>query len=139
MSRIGKITGVLALGLMAAGFFAVSPAGAQLPTPVPVPAPVEPIVLGAPIVIGAVKPAPKNVGLVKFEGYVQNANIAQITLRAKHNETSLQTFTLSQAMSQRMQTIIDRGGFQYGDKVTIYYDPQTKQAMNMKGKPSKPI
>jgi hypothetical protein len=127
----GKLAGVLALGVTTAGL-GVAPAAAQTPIPAPV-------VLGAPIVIGAVTPKPKNVGLVKFEGYVQNANIAQITVRAKHNETSLQTFTLSQAMSQKMQTIVDKGGFQYGDKVTIYYDPQTKQAMNFKGKPSRPI
>jgi hypothetical protein len=131
MKRLGKVAGMLALGVSAVGS-GVAPAAAQTPIPAPV-------VLGAPIVIGAVTPKPKNVGLVKFEGYVQNANIAQITVRAKHNETSLQTFTLSQAMSQKMQTIVDKGGFQYGDKVTIYYDPQTKQAMNFKGKPSRPI
>jgi hypothetical protein len=134
MKILGRFAGVLALGVAAAGW-GVAPAAAQTP----VPAVPTPVVLAAPIVIGAVTPKPKNVGLVKFEGYVQNANIAQITVRAKGNETSLQTFTLSQQMSQRMQTIVDRGGFQYGDKVTIYYDPQTKQAMNFKGKPSRPI
>jgi hypothetical protein len=131
MSMCGKLAGVLALGLAAAGW-GVAPAAAQGPIPTPV-------VLGAPIVIGAITPKPKNVGLGKFEGYVQNANIAQITVRAKGNETSLQTFTLSQEMSQWMQTIVDRGGYQYGDKVTIYYDPQTKQAVKIKGKPSRPI
>ena len=135
MKFFSQLGAVLAVGIVALGL-GVESAAAQLPA---VPAPVEPIVLGAPIVIGAIKPKPKNVGLVKFEGYVQNANIAQITVRAKDNETSLQTFTLSQPMSQKMQTIVDRGGFQYGDKVTVYYDPQTRQAMNFKGKPSKPI
>ena len=132
MKRLSKFGGAVALGVVALGMGASS---AQAQAPIPV----EPIVLGAPIVIGAIKPKPKNVGLVKFEGYVQNANIAQITVRAKDNETSLQTFTLSQAMAQKMQTIVDKGGYQYGDKVTIYYDPQSKQAMNFKGKPSKPI
>jgi hypothetical protein len=133
MKILGRFAGLLALSVAAAGW-GVAPAAAQTPVPVP-----TPVVLAAPIVIGAVTPKPKNVGLVKFEGYVQNANIAQITLRAKGNEASLQTFSLSQTMSQKMQTIVDRGGFQYGDKVTIYYDPQTKQAMNFKGKPSRPI
>jgi hypothetical protein len=37
-----------------------------------------------------------------------------------------------------MQKIVDKGGYQYGDKVTIYYNPSTMQAMKVKGKPSKP-
>jgi len=132
MRRLGKFG--MALGILAAGIGA-APVSAQ------VPAAAVPVIVdtAAPIVVNAVKPKPKNVGLVKFEGYVQNANIAQITVRAKNDETSLQTFTLSQAMSAKMQTIVDKGGFQYGDKVTVYYDPQTKQAMNFKGKVSKPI
>lgn len=134
MKMWNKFGGGLGLGLLLASMVAV-PAEAQ------VPAAAAPIIVdtAAPIIINAVKPKPKNVGLVKFEGYVQNANTAQITVRAKNNETSLQTFTLSQAMSQRMQGIVDRGGYQYGDKVTVYYDPQTRQAMNFRGKPSKPI
>jgi hypothetical protein len=121
---------LVSAGLSGAAVYAQAPAAAAAPIVVDT---------AAPIIVNAVKPKSKNIGLVKFEGYVQNANIAQITVRAKGNETSLQTFTLSQAMSQRMQTIVDRGGFQYGDKVTIFYDPQTKQAMNFKGKPSRPI
>jgi len=38
-----------------------------------------------------------------------------------------------------MQQIVDKGGFQYGDKVTIYYNPSTMQVMKFKGKPSKPM
>ena len=92
-----------------------------------------------PIVINAAKPKPKATGLVKFVGLVQNANIAQITLRAKNNETNIQTFSLSQAMSEKMQKIVDKGGFQYGDKVTIMYDPTSMKAMKFKGKASKPV
>jgi hypothetical protein len=132
MKVLGKIAGLGLLGIFAAGFGA-APSVAQTPIPV------APVVLGAPIVIGAIAPKSKTTGLGKFEGYVQNANIAQITVRARNNETSLQTFTLSQAASQKMQTIVDRGGYQYGDRVTIYYDPQTKQAIKIKGKPSKAI
>jgi len=81
-------------------------------------APVVPIVVdtAVPMVVSAVKPKPKANGLAKFEGFVLHANIAQITARAKES-----------------------GGYQYGDKVTIYYNPTTMQAMKFKGKPSKPI
>lgn len=120
--------------LMTAGLLS-APAEAQTP------ATVAPIVLdtAVPIIVNAVKPKPKNVGLGKFEGYVMHANVAQITVRAKGNDMSLETFSLSQEAALKMQTIVDKGGFQYGDKVTVYFDPTTKQALRFKGKPSKAI
>jgi hypothetical protein len=68
-----------------------------------------------------------------------HANIAQITLRAKGNDMSLQTFSLSEQASVKMQTIVDKGGYQYGDKVTVYYDRASLKALKVKGKPSKAI
>jgi hypothetical protein len=105
------------------------------------PATVAPIVVdtAVPIIVSAVKSRSKTVGLGKFEGYVMHANLAQITVRAKGNDLSLETFTLSQVAATQMQTIVDKGGYQYGDKVTVYYDPTTKQALKVKGKPSKAI
>jgi hypothetical protein len=97
---------------------------------------VAPIVANTavPIVINAVKPKPS--GLAKFEGTVMNANIAQITVRAKGNDMAIQTFTLSKQASTKMQQIVDKGGFQYGDKVTVMYDPSSLRAIKVKGKPS---
>ena len=105
------------------------------------PATVVPIVVDTalPIIVSAVKPKSKTVGLGKFEGYVMHANVAQITVRAKGNDMSLETFALSQVAATKMQTIVDKGGYQYGDRVTVYYDPTTKQALKVKGKPSKAI
>jgi hypothetical protein len=104
-------------------------------------APIVPVVVdtAVPLVVNAVKPKPKTNGLVKFEGFVMNANTAQITARAKESELTILTFPLSQPASQKMQQIVDKGGYQYGDKVTIYYNPATMQAVKFKGKPSKPI
>ena len=104
-------------------------------------APVAPIIVdtAVPLIVNAVKPKPKANGLVKFEGFVLHANSAQITARAKESELTVLTFPLSQEASQKMQQIVDKGGYQYGDKVTIYYDPNTMQATKFKGKPSKPI
>jgi len=118
--------------MLAAGIFS-SPAAAQ--------GPVTPIIVdtAVPIIINAIKPKPKATGQVKFEGYVQHANIAQITVRAKGNDLSIQTFPLSEAAARKMQQIIDKGGYQWGDKVTIFYDPATVKAIKVKGKPSKPV
>jgi hypothetical protein len=133
MKSFAKAAGFgLPLLLAAAGAFS-SPAAAQNP--------ISPIIVdtAVPIIINAIKPQPKATGLGKFEGYVQHANIAQITVRARGNDMALQTFPLSEKASAKMQQIIDRGGYQYGDKVTIFYDPATLKAMEIKGKPSKPI
>ena len=133
MKSFSKVAGVgLPLLLVVSGALS-SPAVAQTP--------VSPIVVdtAVPIVVNAVKPKPKPTGLAKFEGFVQNANIAQITVRAKGNDLSIQTFPLSEAVSAKMQQIVDKGGYQYGDKVTVYYEPATSRAIKFKGKPSKPI
>lgn len=107
---------------------------AQTPVPIVVPIIVDTAV---PLVINAVKP--KTTGLAKFEGFVMHANTAQITVRAKGNDMAIRTFALSEAASAKMQQIVDKGGYQFGDKVTILYDAATSKALKVKGKPSKAI
>ncbi|PYU71731.1 MAG: hypothetical protein DMG52_21460 [Acidobacteria bacterium] len=134
MKRIVKIAAIgLPLMLAEAGFFSL-PAAAQVPVIVPIV-----VDTAAPIIVAAVKPKPKPTGLDKFEGFVMHANNAQITVRAKGNDMAIRTFPLSQAASSRMQKLIDKGGYQYGDKVTVFYTPATSEAIKVKGKPSKPI
>jgi len=133
MRHLPKIAALGLPMLLAAGVFS-SPAAAQVPVVVPVV-----VDTAVPIIVNAVKPKPKLNGIVKLEGFVMNANIAQISVRAKGNDMSIQTFSLSQEASAKMQQIVDKGGFQYGDKVTIFYNPATMQAMKFKGKPSKRI
>jgi len=126
------LAGWSGVALLALGCFAAPRAAAQDPI-------ITPIIVSeaAPIVAKVLTPKPKNTGLEKFEGYVMNANLAQITVRAKGNDLGVQTFALTQDVSAKMQKIIDKGGYQYGDKITVYYDPQSKQAVKLKGKPSK--
>ncbi len=129
-----KSGGMKSAGLLALGALWCAPAMAQDPV-------VTPIIVdtAVPIVVNAIKPKPKPTGLAKFEGFILHSNIAQITARAKGDDMSIQTFSLSQEASVKMQQIVDKGGFQYGDKVTVYYDPGTMKAAKFKGKPSKPI
>jgi len=130
MKSLLKTAGLAAPAALVAAAFFCPPASAQAP-----------IVLdtAVPILVNAIKPKPKANGLVKFEGFVMHANIAQITARQKGNDLTIQTFPLSQEASAKMQQIVDKGGFQYGDKVTIFYNPTTMQATKFKGKASKPI
>jgi hypothetical protein len=103
------------------------------------PATVAPIVIdtAVPIIINAVKPKPT--GLSKFEGFVMHANTAQITVRAKGNDMAVRTFALSPEAATKMQSIVEKGGYQYGDKVTVMYNPSSLQAVKLIGKPSKAI
>lgn len=124
----------VALGAFAASF-SCSFAHAQVPAPIATAAAETAIDTAVPIVISTIKP--KRVSQPKFEGTVVNATIAQITVRAKDNEMAIQTFPLSEAASAKMLQIIDKGGYQYGDKVTVFFDPDSKKALKVKGKPSK--
>ena len=49
----------------------------------------------------------------------------------------LHTFTYSPAIRDKMQKIFNAGGYQYGDKVVIWYKSGTDVALKIKGKPSK--
>jgi hypothetical protein len=133
VSQSALLRGALAAGLVV---LAGSTANAQLPVPGPVPAAVPVIETAVPIIVATLKPNKGPQG-PKFEGTVINATIAQITVRAKGNDMAIQTFPLAPDASAKMLQIIDKGGYQYGDKVTVFFDPETKKAIKVKGKPSK--
>jgi len=51
--------------------------------------------------VNAIKPKPKATGLVKFQGFVMHANIAQVTVRAKDDERAIQSFPLGEKASAK--------------------------------------
>jgi hypothetical protein len=134
MKKIFAIAAVGALALTVAGTLAVPRAVAQDPI-------LTPVIVSevAPIVVKTLTPKPKLTGVQRFEGYFVNGNAAQVTLRAKGNDQGIQTFALNQTTSGKMQKIIDQGGYQYGDKVTVLYDATSLVAVKIKGKPSRPL
>jgi len=111
----------VALLVAAALAVAVLPAGGQVD-------------VNKPISIRTVKPK-----RVTFEGEVMHANPVAITVRSQENERLIRTFRYSPKVREEMQKIIDRGGYQYGDKVQIRYEEGSDVALRIKGKPSKPI
>ncbi|HEY2462216.1 MAG TPA: hypothetical protein VGI16_15515 [Candidatus Acidoferrum sp.] len=131
MNLVQKIAGLTASAFALAAV-CCSSAFAQVPVVAPIVAETA-----VPIIVNAVKPKPS--GLAKFEGFVMNANSVQITVRAKGNDMTIETFTLAPNASTKMQAVVDKGGYQYGDKVTVMYDPSSKKAIRVKGKPSRPI
>lgn len=134
MKKGYRIAGMVVVGLLAFCSVGLPKAAAQDPI-------LTPIIVdtAASIIVSAVQPKPKVTGLLKFEGTFMHANNAQVTVRAKNNDLSIQTFALTGDASTRMQQVIDKGGYQYGDKITVFYDPQSLQAIKFKGKPSKAL
>jgi hypothetical protein len=133
MNKAFTCAGFLAAGLFAVALLAPSQAAAQDPI-------LTPVVVSeaaAPIVIQAVTPKPIP-GTQVFHGYVMHANSTEVTVRSKDNPMALQTFPLTEYASAKMQKIIDKGGYQYGDKISVTYDTQTHKAVKFKGKHSRP-
>ncbi len=118
--------------VLAAAFISLGAAAANAQVPAPV------VEAAVPIIVETIKPH-KGPQPPKFEGTVINATVAQITVRAKGNDMAIQTFPLAPEASAKMLQIIDKGGYQYGDKVTVFFDPDSKKALKVKGKPSKAI
>jgi hypothetical protein len=81
---------------------------------------------------------PKPIKPLKFDGQVIASSSATITVRSKESALLTQTFTYSPAVRDQMMKILNKGGYQFGDKVVIHYTPGTTTAVKLQGKPSKP-
>jgi hypothetical protein len=92
-----------------------------------------PVSTGLPV---STKPAP--VKPLKFDGQVIASNSATITVRSRENAMLTQTFSYSPEVRDQMIKILNKGGYQFGDKVVIHYKPGTTTAIKLQGKPSKP-
>ncbi|MGA8767093.1 MAG: hypothetical protein WB559_08740 [Candidatus Acidiferrales bacterium] len=80
---------------------------------------------------------PKDSNWLKAE--VVHADSNSIIVREQQNGMAIHTFNFSPEMRDQMQTILDQGGFQYGDKISILYMPGQTVALRIHGKPSKPL
>jgi hypothetical protein len=114
---------VLAASLLIAAALALPaiPAGAQTTTS-------EPIV---------VKKIPAKAVWMKAE--VIHVDNNSIMVRERATERAIHTFTYDPKIKDKMQQIVDNGGYQTGDKVRILYLPGQSVALKIHGKPSKPI
>jgi hypothetical protein len=79
----------------------------------------------------------------KSAGYWLKADVIhfdshEMIVRETANERMIHTFTYASALQPKMQTLDDKGGYQYGDQVKILYQPGQTVALEVRGKPSKP-
>jgi hypothetical protein len=62
-----------------------------------------------------------------------------IQVRSLTNGLEVHTFAYSDQIHDSMLKVFDQGGYQYGDKVEIWYQQGADVALKIKGKPSKPL
>ncbi len=86
-----------------------------------------------PIPVKTVKPK-----LERFQGEVVQASAVSISVRSRENERVIRSFTYSAELREKMQRLLESGGYQYGDKVEIQFQTGSDVALRIKGKPSKP-
>ena len=89
---------------------------------------------GKPIKLKAPKPQ-----IVKMKAEVVHWNSQRIIVRSLESEKVVRTFTYTPKVKEQMDKLVDRGGYQPGDKVTIEHETGTDVALKIRGKPSKPL
>ncbi len=62
-----------------------------------------------------------------------------LIVREADNAMEIHTFTFSERAKDKIEQVQDEGGYQSGDHVRILWIPGTSKALNIKGRPSKPI
>jgi hypothetical protein len=117
-----------ALAVLAAGIaFTSAPARAQSD-------PVSPLNTNSPIVVKqkAVKP-------VWLKAEVIHADQLSLLVREEDNGLNIHTFSYSDKAREKIQAVLEAGGYQHGDKIRIRYMPGKTEALDIKGGPSKPL
>jgi len=76
--------------------------------------------------------------VIKTRFEVLHMMYQSIQVRSLTDMRELHTFTYAPAIRDQMQNIFNDGGFQYGDKVEVWYHRGESVALKVKGKPSKP-
>jgi hypothetical protein len=62
-----------------------------------------------------------------------------LIVREVGNEMDIHTFTYTGKAKNKIEPIQDAGGYQSGDRVRILWIPGSSEALDIKGRPSKPI
>ena len=99
-------------------------------------------VVAAPIITKVIKtitPKGAPAGTAWLKGEVILASANSIVVREQANELVIHSFSFSPELKDKMQAVLDKGGYQYGDKVNILYQTGQTVALRIHGKPSKPL
>jgi hypothetical protein len=75
---------------------------------------------------------------VWLKAEVVHADLHTIIVRERDNAMLIHTFTYSEKAQDKMNFIVENGGYQVGDQVSIRWIPGGSEALDIKGRPSKP-
>jgi hypothetical protein len=81
--------------------------------------------------------SPNKKSLVKTQFVVLHMLYQSLQVRSVTNVREVHTFSYAPAIHGRMQLVYNAGGYQFGDKVTVWYQRGGSVAFKIKGKPSK--
>ena len=70
---------------------------------------------------------------------VIHADNHELVVRETGNEMAVHTFTYGPKAEQQIEKVIAAGGYQRGDAIKIHYESGQTIALEIKGKPSRPI
>jgi hypothetical protein len=87
---------------------------------------------------GVPSPVPESQKIIKVRFEVLHMLYQSIQVRSLVDMRELHTFTYSPEIRDQMQKVFNAGGYQYGDKVVVWYRRGADVALKIKGKPSKP-
>ncbi|MGH9714473.1 MAG: hypothetical protein ACRD5M_14355 [Candidatus Acidiferrales bacterium] len=130
-----RIFGVLAAAAAALAS-STTPARAQGPVATAAATAVAQPIIEKAISTVSAKPKPEGEWL---KAEVIHADANSILVREQANGMMIHAFTYAPPLKEKMSTIADKGGYQYGDKVKIRVKQGETQALEIKGKPSKPL
>jgi hypothetical protein len=74
--------------------------------------------------------------IIKMHFIVEHMLYQSLQVHSVNDFRDLRTFSYSPRIRDRMQQILSAGGYQHGDRVTIWYGSDTTLALKIKGKPS---
>ena len=70
---------------------------------------------------------------------VIHADRRTLIVREEGNGMEVHTFTFADRAKDKIEQVQNEGGYQSGDHVKILWIPGSSEALNIKGRPSKPI
>jgi hypothetical protein len=82
--------------------------------------------------------APQSQKIIKVRYEVLHMLYQSMQVRSLLDVREIHTFSYSPQIRDKMQNIFNAGGYQYGDKVVVWYRSGDDVALKIKGKPSKP-
>lgn len=94
--------------------------------------------VGKTITVKIKAPKPPKPRYDTFKGEVLHMDALSIMVRDPSNAAIIKTFTYTPELSKKLKSLIDRGGYQYGDRVQIKYKSGDTVAQSITGKASKP-